>query len=221
MSDRSYLNTGRMNQKRRTRELLLEVAADLIRRNKTVSINDVADIAKVGRTTAYRYFPTADLLVANAALWKVAAQDYNEFLDRFEAGSTPFETLDTLVTQLDRLTDEHKNEFRAMLRVSLEQGQNEHRTRIRYFALKKALGGLQHSLGSAKLERLVCAICLTVGIESQIVLQDLCLLPADKAREVKRWAATSLLRAALAEARAENGRAKGTKPRTSRKHTSR
>lgn len=206
MNSRNYLTTGRVNQKRRTREALLEVAAELIRQGRTFSIGDVADIAKVGRTTAYRYYPTVDLLIANAALWKVAGREQNEFEDQFGSDSTPYEKVDSVVIESDRSTHEHRNEFRAMLRVSLDQGVKdaERRSQIRYFLLKKTLADLQLTLGDKNFEQLVCALSLTVGIESQIVLQDICMLPPNKAREVKRWAAQALLKAALAEAQDES-----------------
>lgn len=218
MSDRTYLTTGRVNQKWRTRVLLLEVAAELIRGGRNLSISEVADIAKVSRATAYRYFPTVDLLIAHAALWKVAGQEHNEFDVRFLNGSNPYEKVDAVVVELDRLTKDHQNEFRAMLRVSLEQGSDEEelRGRIRYFAFKKALEGLHRTIGRAAFDQLVCALSLTVGIESQIVLRDICKLQAAKALEVKRWAAKSLLHVALSEANVATAKKKTARSRTLR-----
>lgn len=206
MSGRTYLTSGRVNQKHRTREALLDAAAELIRAGRNFSIGEVADIAKVGRTTAYRYFPSIDLLVAHAALWKVAGQEQSEFEARFERCETPFDRVEAVVLESDRSTNEHKNEFRAMLRVSLEQGgdDKEHRSRIRYFVLKKALEGLQEQLGKGAFERVVCALSLTVGVEAQIVLRDICLLSGNAARDVKLWAARAILKEALAEVASSN-----------------
>ena len=50
----AYLDLGRTNQKRRTRDVLINIAADLIRSGKPISVTDVADAAGVSRTTAYR-----------------------------------------------------------------------------------------------------------------------------------------------------------------------
>ncbi len=217
MGGRSYLTTGRVNQKRRTRELLLVAAADLIRKTGSVSIADVADVAKVSRGTAYRYFPTTDLLIANAALWKVASRDLREFEGRSENSRSPYDNVDALVVESDRSTNEHENEFRAMLRVSLDQGRVEGaRGRVRYSSLKKALAGLQASMSPSTFEKLVCALSLTIGIEALVVLRDVCVLPADKAKDVKRWAAKSLLQAALAEAQSEAGKRRKFKRRNSR-----
>jgi AcrR family transcriptional regulator len=212
MGGRSYLTTGRVNQKRRTRELLLVAAADLIRKKGSVSIADVADLAKVSRGTAYRYFPKTDLLIANAALWKVASRDLREFEGRSENSGSPYDNVDALVVESDRSTNEYENEFRAMLRVSLDQAKVEGaRGRVRYSSLKKALAGLQASMSPSTFEKLVCALSLTIGIEALVVLRDVCLLPAGKAKDVKRWAAKSLLQAALAEAQSEAGKRKKSK----------
>jgi hypothetical protein len=42
-------------------------------------------------------------------------------------------------------------------------------------------------------------MCLCVGIESVVVLRDVCGLEAKEAEEVARWAAFTLLKASLGE----------------------
>jgi hypothetical protein len=54
-------------------------------------------------------------------------------------------------------------------------------------------------------ERLVAAMCLCVGIESLVVLRDVCSLEATKAEEVARWAAFTLLRGSLDESESVHG----------------
>jgi len=46
----------------------------------------------------------------------------------------------------------------------------------------------------------IAALSLFIGIESSVVLRDVCLLSVEKAREVKIWGASAILSAALAEA---------------------
>src|SRR5689334_15397572 len=59
---------GRANQKRRTRRDLLEAARQLLSDGARPTVAEVADHAGVSRRTAYRYFPTAEQLLADAAL---------------------------------------------------------------------------------------------------------------------------------------------------------
>lgn len=93
------------------------------------------------------------------------------------------------------------------------------RPRIRYFVLKKALEGLQDQLGKEALERVVCALTLTVGVEAQIVLRDICLLSGSRARDVKLWAARAILREALTKVAAV-GREKEAPPNERRRRRS-
>jgi hypothetical protein len=51
-------------------------------------------------------------------------------------------------------------------------------------------------------ERLRAALALTLGIDSIVIMKDVCQLDDDDALALLRWAATVLLRAGLEEARA-------------------
>ena len=50
------------------------------------------------------------------------------------------------------------------------------------------------------MRRLVAALSLCVGVEATMITQVHCQLMAPESQDLKRWAAGSLLRAALAEA---------------------
>src|SRR5437660_8081992 len=58
----------RLDQKLRTRALLLQAARELVSEGKTPSIAAVADAAMVSRATAYRYFPNPEVLLAEVPL---------------------------------------------------------------------------------------------------------------------------------------------------------
>src|SRR5262245_42199737 len=197
------LSSGRVNQKLRTRDTLVAVAAELIREGRSFSVADVADLARVGRTTAYRYFPSQEQLLAHAALWKLAHNEHFEFDRIFEGKASVLDKVDALVSASDKSTHDYETEYRAMLRASLEAAAASdeplpQRSPFRRDMVAKALSGME-SLGRERLERLAAAICIVIGIEALIVTRDVCLLPAERAREIKRWAAGALVRAALAE----------------------
>ena len=69
--------------------------------------------------------------------------------------------------------------------------------RLRYLA--DALAPLDDRLGPERLQRLVMALAMCVGMESIVVMADICGLTAPAAEAVKRWAAAALLQAALVE----------------------
>jgi AcrR family transcriptional regulator len=201
MSSKSYLSTGRINQKHRTMETILQAAADLIRLGKPVSVADAADLAKVGRTTAYRYFQTSESLLANAALWKVTKREERDSVALFAAASTPAERIAVVVGESDRSTSDNRNEYRAMLRAALETGAGRKRAGFRFKVIKDSLSELKSEMSAEQFEKTACALSLTVGIEAQLVLEDICRLNSSRARQVKLWAAQKLLEAAIAECR--------------------
>ena len=203
------LSTGRVNQKLRTRDTLVSTAAELIRQGRSFSVGDVADLARVGRTTAYRYFPTHELLVAHAALYRVTRAELRPAGPPYHEAAPPAEKVAALVGASDSSIRDHEKEYRTMLRLSLEatpvsEQLVPHRTRFRQKNMTEALSGLEKTLGRARLEQLVAALCMFVGVEADVVMRDVCLLPADAARVVKLWAAQTLLRGAMAEAQAES-----------------
>jgi len=66
--------TGRPNQKQRTRKDLLQAAYRLMQAGQSPGLEAVAAEALVSRATAYRYFPSIEALLLEAAL-DVAAPD--------------------------------------------------------------------------------------------------------------------------------------------------
>jgi AcrR family transcriptional regulator len=200
------LGDGRVRQKLRTRNALVEVAAQLIRERKTFTVAEVGDLALVGRTTAYRYFPTLELLRAHAALWAVTKAEQVEFERTLDESASFEDRLTSVVSISDTSTVAHEAEYRAMLRISLEEGQEgqdmPRRSGARSTLVAEALEGLQSQLDAKAFRRLCSAISLFVGIESTVVLRDVCHLSAADARAVKLWAAGVLLKAGLEEAAA-------------------
>ena len=193
-----YLDTGRKNQKWRTREALLRAANTLLREGKTPSVADVADAARVARTTAYRYFPTQRELIAGA-LVVVTLGDAARTVDGAAAiEGTPAERLDSVIRADWAITATNETAFRAYLSEAIASGP-ESRPGNRMRWLSKSLSGMREKLGEARFARLVHALSLCVGIESLITLRDVCRVSPADAEATKRWAAQALLRAALNE----------------------
>lgn len=59
---------GRPNQKQRTRKDLLDAAARLMKQGRKAGLEEIAEEALVSRATAYRYFPSVEALLLEAAL---------------------------------------------------------------------------------------------------------------------------------------------------------
>jgi AcrR family transcriptional regulator len=196
------LESGRANQKARTREALVDAAIALVSEGKEFSVPDVADLARVSRTTAYNYFPTVESLYRQAVLTFVARQDLG-FYELFERSRDVTERVTSVVEMSDASVNAHEPQYRGLLGVSLESHDDDLPRRPAYRPkwLTDALEPVREQLDPSAFERLVSALSLTVGIEAHVTLRDVCGLSAPQARRTKVWAAQALLASALAEQR--------------------
>jgi AcrR family transcriptional regulator len=196
----SYEETGRRAQKARTRAALVGAARDLLSRGMTPTVEEVAEAAAVSRATAYRYFPNQQALLLAAHPEIDAAS-----LLGADPASDPAARLDRVVEGLAQIFLGAEESYRAVLRLSLDTdaaGRRELTLRKgrRYLWIRDALEPLRDRLSPFELERLVNAISITVGIEALVTLVDLAGLSRERAVEVMRWSALTLLEGALREA---------------------
>jgi AcrR family transcriptional regulator len=193
---------ARDNQKRRTRRALVEAAGRLIADGRRPTVAEVADLAEVSPRTAYRYFPSADQLAVEAAL-EATRHGMELSIDAGGDGrDDPVEDrVDRLVDALHRMTLENEPLLRQMIRFTIDRGSIEDgvppRPSRRLEYVERTLAPLRDRLGADELERLTNAVAAVIGIESTIVLRDICGLDADGIVAVQRWSARALLRAAL------------------------
>jgi AcrR family transcriptional regulator len=195
------------NVRRRTRGAMIEAAAQLVRDGTSPSVTEVADAAGVSRATAYRYFPTQESLLADVIVPDLEAALATEALpeDLESSFGAAFTTIWSSCL-------EHEAAYRTMLRRGLErlpgesvqreeekEGAGSIRAGRRVRWLRNALAPARERMDEESFERLVAAMCLCVGIESLVVLRDVCGLAAEEAEEVARWAALALLKASLGE----------------------
>jgi AcrR family transcriptional regulator len=201
----SNLTGGRTNQKLRTHLALVEAAAQLVREGKTFTVAEAADRARVGRTTAYRYFPSVETLVVHASLYAVTEVEKQSIGAALESKTSPDNRLRAVIEASDQSIADHEYLYRTMLRISLnaetsEEGELPRRSNVRKEVLDSAIGALRKQLGEKHYERLTAALSLFLGIEAAVVMRDVCMLPPEKARDVKVWGASLILEGALREA---------------------
>src|SRR5689334_13468963 len=63
---------GRVAQKNRTRQAIVDAAMRLLTAGRTPSLTDVVEAAQVSRRTIYMYFPTVEQLLLTATLGAVS-----------------------------------------------------------------------------------------------------------------------------------------------------
>ena len=200
----SYDSSGRMNQKRRTRAALVAAAAEFVRIGEAPTVAQVAESALVSKSTAYRYFPSQEALLAEALLAVVNRTDLEAVYLAAQTPGSPAARLDAVVRADHALVIRHETAFRTAVRAMLtprgdDSSDVPRRPGNRLLYLADALAPLADQLGPERLQRLVMALAMCVGMESIMVTVDICGLPPADAEAVKRWAAAALLNAALAE----------------------
>lgn len=200
----SYDSSGRMNQKRRTRAALVAAAAEFVRIGQVPTVAQVAESALISKSTAYRYFPSQEALLAEALLNVVNRTDLEAVFVAARSTGTAAARLDAVVRADHALVVKHETAFRTAVRAMLaprgdDPSEVPRRPGNRLHYLAEALAPLADQLGAERLQRLVIALAMCVGMESIMVTMDIAGLPLADAEAVKRWAAAALLEAALGE----------------------
>src|SRR5918912_144276 len=116
----AWQQEGRVNQKRRTRAAIVAAAMKLVEQGQSPTVAEVADAALVSRATAYRYFPTQEYLLFEAALESTRA-DIDRELEEDTLPEDPETRLEMLIDDLQKRIIDKEAAFRTMLRLSLEQ----------------------------------------------------------------------------------------------------
>jgi AcrR family transcriptional regulator len=202
----TYESSGRTHQKQRTRQALIEKATELVRQGLTPTVSEVAEAALISKSTAYRYFPSQELLLVEVHLEDVVKNEMAALYAASERPGTPQQRLDAIIRSEYAMHLRHEDAIRRavaawIVRDAPDSAERVRRpgNRLRYMA--KALDEVRDDLGEARFERLLQALAMCMGIESLMVLKDICGLADDNAEEVKVWATQALLDAALREAR--------------------
>lgn len=188
----------------RTRRLMVETATRLMQSGITPSVSEVAAAAEVSRATAYRYFPSQAALVqavVDQGLGPILTWHSNSD----DAEQRVAELIDVAMPRIETF----EATFKAALKLSLDQwaqrrsGAPEVEAQFkrghRVELLTDAIAPLKKELSVAEFQRLAQALSLIFGVEVLVVLKDIWGLNGRKTLAVARWAATALVRAAIAE----------------------
>lgn len=195
-----YEQTGRTQQKARTRKALIGAARQLLAEGVTPTVERTADRAEVSRATAFRYFPNQRTLL-------VATYPQLEEMSLLgsAAGEDPMARLEVVTEELARQILEYEQELRTHLRLSLEPTTTEAdelplRQGRAIGWIDDALRPLRDRIPARDLRRLVLAIRATLGIEAMVWLTDVGGVSREQAVDIMRSSARTLLRSAISDA---------------------
>ena len=191
---------SRDNQKRRTRRALVEAAAQLITAGLRPTVAEVADAAEISRRTAYRYFPSAEQLAVEAAL-DATRKNMELSIEAGPVDEPVVERVDRLVEALQRMTLENEPLLRQMIRFTIDRDPIEPgvppRPSRRLEYVERALAPLEGRLDQADLDKLTYSLAVVMGIESTLVLRDICGLTSDEILDIQHWAARALVQSVV------------------------
>lgn len=206
-SEARDITGGRSQQKERTRQLLLQTAAQLLAAGQRPTVTEVADAAMISRRTAYRYFPSVEKLHADAALDSLRPVMESAIQATLPTGDDPLENaelrIETLVKEMQRLAIDNEMLLRTMIHETVLQADvpqaGPQRGARRLEWIKLALKPLANQLAPGERKRLMCALALCTGVEALLVFRDICGLSETEATKVGQWMCRTLVREALRE----------------------
>jgi AcrR family transcriptional regulator len=189
-------NRGRSAQKLRTRQALMGAAVELVRAGGHPTVSAVADRVGVSRATAYRYFPSQDLMLSEAAI--CAAADAADGTPSLVTTATePAEVAGAVARMAGQFALDHEERLRTALRLSLDPQSGYQRPGGRAGLVAEILASAGDCLDPAARARLSAALHLVLGVDPIIVLTDIAGLDRHQALDVLEWAAAALVRAAI------------------------
>jgi AcrR family transcriptional regulator len=199
---RAAESSGRVNQKHRTRQALVDAAHALRDEGHNPSFAEVAERALVSRATAYRYFPSLEALISETA----ADRGMKPLESIWRPGDDPVEGMGRAARELNKLLldDEaglHVME-RSFMTVWLESESREAPLRPgrRMNYIDPIVDSLKDLLTPAARKRLKQALSIVMGTEAVIAVRDISRASVGDALDTTAWAARTLVRQALAEA---------------------
>lgn len=206
----------RANQKKRTRDAVVDAARALLRGGTPPTVAQAAVAAGVSRATAYRYFPTQESLLIEAGNITPMVQPVEELVENLSSDD-PEKRLLALLDCFNPIVFAEEVAIRTALRTYLDiwlarcndssKRDAPVREGRRMHWLDQVLEPARGRLSDRHYRRLRAALALTVSTDALVVMKDVCRIKHEKdAREVLSWAAVALLRAGLADAKVNDRR---------------
>ncbi len=183
---------------------LLEQAVTLLSAGRIPSVAEVALATGVSRATAYRYFPSRSKLIS-AVIAEALLPVRRAVPQEGDAKQRLHELLDRTFSRFRQ----YEPHMRAALLLALEHqsleaagqlSEEPFRRGQRIEVLATTLAPMRAELGNRAFERLIMALSVAYGIESSVVLKDICGATSGEAEVVVRWMMDALVDTALREA---------------------
>jgi AcrR family transcriptional regulator len=157
------------DRQRRTRAALVQAAAQIAAEGGSPTVSEAADLAGVGRATAYRYFAANDLLMTEGVLDQIAQRSVAVSLPK--GAATPEDAAEALVDRVLRFVFDNRELFRQLVKLSVDVPGRKRGGRRLVWA-REVLVPFADQLCPGALDDLVPQLALLLGPETMIALQD-------------------------------------------------
>jgi len=160
------------------------------------------------------YFPTIEQLLIDAALLSITRDTVEKALDSVDGSDDAEHRVEVMARAVQKNFASTEQQGRTLLRLTVDVGPRERSSdqplrgyrRIEW--IERALAPLRGKLDNKRFERLVSALAMVIGWESLIVARDIRALSLGDAEDVSAWAARTLVKATLDEARSSHRRSR-------------
>ena len=184
---------ARTNQKNRTREALLSAARDLMSEGETITLAKVAERARTGRATVYRYFSDPTVLSLDATL-DVEVMPTAELLDGLEDVRARVHAVARYYLDFSRTHEAFFRQFLAeSLKALLKTDTTNLRGARRVAAFDEALEPVRASVTGKDYDDLVKSLAMTTGMEQFIILEDILRVDQDAGYRLQEGLVDALL----------------------------
>jgi len=184
---------GRESQKNRTRKALVAAAGDLLRAGQSPTVTDAAEAAGISRATAYRYFPTQELLLAEVALFASGGPLFAPPIENAPVA----ETVGHLVRRVGVWAYANEQPLRTILRLSLDPSTGVRRPGHRKEWIAEALAPVRGKINPKTYSHLSKSLALLMGIDPVVVMKDIAGASREQALDALEWSARTLVEGAL------------------------
>ena len=193
-----YIDTGRINQKHKTRQRIISSAQEFLKQGSDFSLEDVAEHAGISRATVYRYYSKVEILSGEAGL-DLSTNDPETIYEQLSNLETE-EVILGIQEYYNRLSLDNESAFRKYLSTVIAGSSPEaKRGARRNKTLKLALSEKEIDLSPSEKEKFAAVATVLMGMEAMIVTKDVCNLNNQESMDVLQWGLKMLMNGMLAK----------------------
>jgi AcrR family transcriptional regulator len=190
----SYVESGRINQKERTRRALLQATRELLDEGQTPTIAQAALRALISEATAYRYYSDAQSLLRDALAINWPGLDAT--LEQMRNVDDVAVRARMAAEAMAHTVLANEGHVRTLIGIAYSPGSDAGmRPGFRFRLIEAVLEPLKGSFAQADLRRLELALATVVSAEACLTLKDVCKIGDEQIVEVTGWTAFQLVTA--------------------------